>query len=225
MMNRFMIKKLVQKDWYMCRYSVYGCLVLGYTGLISSLLGGFYGTYLGWIALDIAIIMLMYFQIFSVVIFERKDQTMPFIMSLRVSNLEFTVAKTLIGLGSYFCTWLLLYISAIAVLVIRLDITNSLIPYFTMLYTAALMFYCFGFAVVMITESEPLTNLVLALGNITIQVSIGLGMSFEAIKESLRSPTILWNTPIVSVLTIEAVVIVLSIAAIFYFQARKKDFL
>lgn len=220
-----MIKKLIQKDWYLSRHAVYGCLVLGYGGLTGYLLGGFYGAYLGAIALDIAVVMLMFFQVNAIVVFERKDQTLAFLMSLPVSNLEFTIGKTLIGLGSYFFTWLLLYISAIAVLTIRVDLGNTIIPYFTLLYGGVLMFYCMSFAIAFVTESEALANASLAAGNVVIQVSIGLGMTFSGFQESIKSPTILWNTPVLTTLFIEIVVIVLSIAAMFYFQLRKRDFL
>ena len=225
-MNSLMIKKLIQKDWHMSRFNVYGCLTIGYIGLISYLLGGFYGVYLGAVALDIAVVMLMFFHVFAIVIFERKDQTLPFIMSLPVSNLEYTMAKTLSGVGSYFLAWLLLYVSAIAVLLLRIDLNGSvLIPYFTMLYSGVLMFYCIGFAVAMVSESEPAANIVLAIGNVVIQVSIGLGMTFEGYRESVRSPTILWNFPVLTTLSIELVVIVLCIAAMFFLQLRKKDLL
>ena len=224
-MNNLMIKRLIQKDWYLSRNGVYGCLVIGYGGLISFLLGGFYGVYLGAVALDIAVVMLMFFQINAIVVFERRDQTMAFLMSLPISNLEFTVGKALVGLGSYFLTWLLLYVSAIAVLLIRIDLSNSIIPYFTLLYMGALMFYCLSFAIAMVTESEPLANATAAASNVVIQVSIGLGMTYSGFQESLKSPTILWNTPILAVISIETAVAVLSIAAMFYFQLRKKDFL
>jgi len=220
-----MIKKLIQKDWLLSRLGVYGCLVLGYAGLIGYLVGGFYGAYLGAVALDIAVVILMFFQVNAIVIFERKDQTLAFLMSLPVSNLEFTVGKTLVGLGSYFLTWLLLYVSAIAVLTIRIDVGNTIIPYFTLLYSGVLMFYCISFAIAMITESEGLANAALGVGNVIIQVSIGLGATFSVFQESIKSPTILWNTPILTAILIEFVVAFLSIAAMFYFQLRKKDFL
>ena len=224
-MNNLLVKKLVQKDWYLSRNSIYGCLALGYGGLIGYLLGGFYGAYLGAIALDIAVVMLMFFQVNTIVIFERKNQTLAFLMSLPVSNLEFTIGKTLVGLGSYLFAWLLLYVSAIAVILIRIDLSSSIIPYFTMLYMGVLMFYCLSFAIAMVTESEPLSNAALAAGNVIIQVSIGLGMTFSIFQESIRSPTMLWNTPILTVLLIEIIVAILSIAAMFHLQLRKKDFL
>ena len=224
-MNNLLVKKLVQKDWYLSRNSIYGCLALGYGGLVGYLLGGFYGAYLGAIALDIAVVMLMFFQVNTIVIFERKNQTLAFLMSLPVSNLEFTIGKTLVGLGSYLFAWLLLYVSAIAVILIRIDLSSSIIPYFTMLYMGVLMFYCLSFAIAMVTESEPLSNAALAAGNVIIQVSIGLGMTFSIFQESIRSPTMLWNTPILTVLLIEIIVAILSIAAMFHLQLRKKDFL
>lgn len=224
-MNNLLIKKLVQKDWYLSRPGVYGCLLLGFGGLVGYLLGGFYGVYLGAIALDIAVVMLMFLQVNAIVIFEHKEQTLAFLLSLPVSNLEFTVGKALIGLGSYFFAWLLLYVSAVAVLTIRIDLGNTIIPYFTMLYVGVLMFYCLSFAVAMVTESEALANAALAAGNVIIQVSIGLGMTFSVFQESIKSPTILWNAPVLTALLIEIGVIVLSIAAMFYFQLSKKDFL
>jgi hypothetical protein len=224
-MNSFMIKKLVQKDWFLSRYPVYMCLVLGYGGLISFLLGGFYGAYLGAVALDIAAVMLMFILPLGIVTMERKEQTLVFLMSLPISNLEYTVAKTLSCLGVYILTWSLLYIGAIAMLMIRIDIGNTIIPYFTFLFVGVLMFYALCFAIAMVTESEAITSTALAVSNVTIQVSIGLGMTFAGIRESLSSPTILWNTPIVTGLIIEVTVAVLSLAAMFYFQLRKKDFL
>lgn len=224
-MNRFMVKKLIQKDWYLCKPGLYGCLILGFAGLAMYLLGTYRLVFLGLVALDIAVIMLMYALIFAIVIFERKDQTLAFIMSLPVSNLEYTVAKSLIGLGGYFFPWLLIYAGTIAVFLIRIDIGNSIIPYFTMLYGGALMFYCLGFTISLVTESEPLTNIVLGLGNVVIQISITMGTTFEGLAESLRSPTMFWNGSILTILAIELVVIILSIVALFYFQLRKKDFL
>ena len=224
-MNSYMVKKLFQKDWYLVRYNIYGCTLMGFIGLIMFLLGGFYGIYLGAVTLDIAIIILMTAVFLPVIINERKDQTLAFLMSLPVGNLEYTLAKTLAGLCSYFCTWLLLYLAAIAVLLLRTDLNPNVIPYFSMMYGLALMFYCLIFAVAVVTESERWSMLVFAIGNITIQVSLGLGLTYAGFRESVSAPTMLWNKPILMVIAIELVVIVVSITAMFFLQLRKKDFL
>ena len=224
-MNSFMVKKLIQKDWFAIRYSVYGCTLLGVIGLFMFLLGGFYGMYLGAVALDIAIIVLMTAIVIPVVILERKTQTLAFLLSLPISNLEFTLAKSLVCLGVYFFTWLLLYVAAIVVLLIRIDIASNLIPYFTVLYGAALMFYCLVFTVAIVTDSNLWTMIVFSLSNIIIQVSIGLGRTAAGIQESVKSPTMLWNGTIIGMLEFELIVIVLSLPTMLFLQLRKKDFL
>lgn len=109
---------------------------------------------------------------------------------------------------------------------IRIDISNSIIPYFTVLCGEILMFFCAVLTAAIMSESEFITGIAFGLSNIIIQCSISMGTLFsEKMRESALSPTMLWNEPVVSTIAIEIIISVLCVLAMFYFQFRKKDFL
>ena len=225
-MNSFMIRKLMQKDWYMCRSGIYVSMMIGIAGLIAILLGTGIVFFIGAILLDLALVLPMMSITFPVMVNERKDQTLSFVMSLPIGNREYAVSKILLSVSCYFITWLLLYSGAIAALIIRIDISNSIIPYFTMLCGETLMFFCILLTAAILYESELITGIVFGISNIIIQCSVSMGTLFsEKMRESVMSPTMLWNEPIVTIIAIEILVSVLCIATMYNFQLRKRDFL
>ena len=225
-MNRFMIRKLMEKDWYMCRPGVYLNLVLGFTALITLLIGNGITFFIGAILLDLALVIPMVMVVFSIIVNEYKYKTFSFVFSLPIGNREYAISKIVLSLGCYLVIWIFLYSGAIAILLIRIDISNSIIPYFTMLCGQALMYYCIILAAAIAFESELITGMVFGLSNIILQCSISMGTLFsEKMRESVMSPTILWNDAIVTIISIEITVSVVCILSMFYFQLRKKDFL
>ena len=176
--------------------------------------------------LDLALVIPMMMIIFSVIVNEYKYQTLSFVFSLPIGNREYAISKIMLSLGCYFFIWLFLYSGAIAVLMIRIDVSNSIIPYFTMLCGQALMYYCIILTAAILFESELITGMVFGLSNIILQCSVSMGTLFsENMRESVMSPTILWNEAIVTIIAIELIVSVICIFSMFYIQLRKKDFL
>ena len=224
-MNRFMVKKLVQKDWYVIRYPVIGCAILAFVGLVLGLHGNGIAIVMSGVFLMISLILLMPAIVFTCIVIERKEQNLVFIMSLPVSNVEYTAAKVVLSLGLYFLFWLFVYAGTVSVLYIRLDISNSILPYLTLLFGEILMFYCLLFATAIVSQAESWTTAVMIFGNIVMSCTPGLAPANAGIRASLEASAPLWNGTILGVISFEVLVIIITISVMLYMQLKKKDFL
>ena len=224
-MNKFMVGKLIQKDWHVIKLQVAGCGVLGFTGLLLGLLGNGIAIVISGVLLMISLILLMASIVFNSIVIERKEQNVVFLMSLPVSNTEYTVAKIVMSMGVYFLFWLVLYTGTVGVLLVRIDFTNSILPYMTVLFGEILMFYCLLFATAIVSQSEPWTTGVMIFSNIVMSCTPGLAPAYAGMRESLQAQAPLWNGTIVGSLGFELLVILVTIPLMYYLQLRKKDIL
>lgn len=92
----------MEKDWYMCRPGIFISVVLGIAGLIACLLGTGMAFFIGAILLDLALVLPMFSITYPVIVNERKDQTLSFVMSLPIGKREYAVSKILLSTSCYF---------------------------------------------------------------------------------------------------------------------------
>ena len=92
-MNYEMVKRLILKDWYLQRWAIRRSLVgvAATLGIIAS--GGKVAFLLGLILLIMVIISIGAQMPMSTIVTERKEQTLPFVMSLPISYREYTASK------------------------------------------------------------------------------------------------------------------------------------
>src|SRR5260221_7392831 len=104
-MSSTIVKRLVYKDWYLQRWPVAGYLAASAVALLLLGTGGSGSFYAGMILL-ITILIAGGVQLsLSTIINERTLQTLPLIMTLPVSNHQYTAAKMTANLTMFLLPW------------------------------------------------------------------------------------------------------------------------
>jgi hypothetical protein len=219
------VKQLVLKDWELHRRLISVTLVCGVAALASLLLKREPYSVVGSVFVFIALILIGCMLPVSNIFNERKKQTLPFVMSLPISPVQYTTAKLLSTVAMYLIPWLTLVIAAIWVVfgwgifpagALPITLTLLLLPFVGLsLITAATM----------VGETEG-WNL---FANIVCNSSYGLTWYFMTRSPSLMrgvtNKTPVWNSAVVTFLVSEIAVITLVLSLTYYLQARKTDFL
>src|SRR5260221_10425883 len=126
-MSTTIVKQLVFKDWYLQRWPVAGYLAASAVALLLLGTGGSGSFYAGMILLS-TILTAGGVQLWlSTIINEGTLQTLPFIMTLPVSNHEYTAAKMTANLTMFLLPWTALTAGTLVVLNSRSAETRALI--------------------------------------------------------------------------------------------------
>ena len=107
-MNTPMIKHLILKDWHFNRVTISVCIVVGAIALLIIGTGGKSAFYVGSVLFITVLIGLGITLTIMTVIHERTEQTLPFVMSLPISVMEYTTAKILWMLSTEFVVLLVI---------------------------------------------------------------------------------------------------------------------
>ena len=224
-MTRIMIERLVRKDWYFNRGMIVVCLALGAVALLAVGLGGKGAFYFGAVLLISVVIGLGAYLAIATVIYERKDQTLPFVMSLPISPMVYTTAKVLANMLIFLVPWTALAVGSFVVLAGREVLPNGLIPFTAIMLTELFAAYCLLLAVALISESEGWTIFVMIACNLSFNYFLYFGSHIEGIAVHMEGPTAVWDAPVLWTLAASVAAIALFLGATFYFQSRKTDFL
>jgi len=223
-MNYAMVKQLVFKDWYLQRWAILASLagVVATLGIIAT--GGKIAFLLGLILLIMVIISIGAHMAIATIVTERKEQTLPFVMSLPISYREYTTSKIWGNLLIFLVPWLIMVVGSIGLLVWS-PTSRGLVPYTAIMSTEILLSTCLVLAVALITESQGWAIAAVMTGNIAVNA---LGYAFAhiaGIAKGMWGPTIQWSGAASAVLLAEFATIGLLLGVTFFVQGRKKDFL
>ncbi len=155
---------------------------------------------------------------------ERKQQTLPFIMSLPISYLEYTTAKVVGSLLIFLVLWTAMLADMLATILLAPGFPHGLVPFVVIMSVEILMSTCLVTVVAVTTESQGWTVGAAQVGALSLN---GIGwwiVRFPGIGGTMTSATLRWSTTATAFLTGELAVIALMIAITFFVQARKKDF-
>ena len=218
-----LIKILIQKDWYLTR-KLMACYVGGSIFALSFISLGEWQFVMGSTLLMSMLIGMANHLVTMTIINERKEQTLPFIMSLPISPTDYAIAKLIANKSLFFIPWSAILMMTIGVITFS-AIPDGLIPLSTIICSYLLLSYCLVWAVGMIFETEGIVILVMVVLNCLIGPLIYMLGSIQDISSHLQSATQVWNKASISLLLLEFFLIVASLAIAFYLQARKKTFL
>jgi ABC-2 type transport system permease protein len=224
-MNYAMVKRLILKDWYFLRwailaYSATGLLALGLTGMGSDA-----SSYAGSILLITVMIALGFHLVMVTLVQERSERTLPFIMSLPISPMEYTMAKIGANLLIFLIPWLTLTAGTLLLLGTEGARSGALIPFSLIILTELLAAYVLVLTVAIVTESQGWTIGVLLLTNLFFQGFLYWVSHMPSIALGMKGHGIVWNQTAVTLLTVEVGVSMFLIVMAFVLQARKRDFL
>lgn len=224
-MNAQLIKLFVLKDWFFCRHVMALYVLGGFTAIAIAYFGGDLGLMVGGIALVATVMGIGIHLVFITVVNERKEQTLPFVMSMPLSIQDYTAAKIVANASAFFLPWLIL--SAVALITVHNwdVIPNGFVPLLTIMLLEMAVCNFIILAAALITESEGWTIAVMAVCNTAFSVVFFLMKGVEGIGEHMSGEIAVWNTTVFSVIALEVLIVVFVLAATFFLQSKKTDFL
>jgi ABC-type Na+ efflux pump permease subunit len=224
-MSTAIVRNLVYKDWYLQRWPLIGYLVASAIALLFLGTGGSGSFYAGMVVL-ITIIIAGGIQLtLSTIINERTGQTLPFIMTLPVSNHQYTAAKVTANLTMFLLPWTALAAGTLVILNSRSAETRALIPMATLTLLELFATYSVLLFVALITESQQWTVSVMVATNLGLQAWFYFVARMPGIEHGLRTHRLEWSPGALLLLLTEVIIILLMLALSFVFRARKTDFL
>lgn len=224
-MNAFMVKKLILKDWYFHRWTIVAYLLIGALSL-SLLAAASEGLFFaGSILLLTVVISLGIHIAMTTVILERTEQTLPFVMSLPISPVEYTTAKIVANLAIFLIPWTALTVGTFAVVAERPWLPDGLIPFAALVLMELFASYCLTLAVALVSESQAWTIGAMVFGNLFLQAFLYGVSHHPTLGPAMKVDRIVWSLPAVTLLLAEAAVILLLLGLTFWLQSRKTHFL
>jgi ABC-2 type transport system permease protein len=221
-----MVRRLIWKDWYLNRMGILASLIGGVTtlALVAAMHASQVALILGVIVV-VTILIGMGAMVMMSAAVERKQQTLPFVMSLPISYLEYTTAKIVGGMMIFLVLWVGLVIEVVATILLAPGFPHGVIPFVVIMSVEILMSTCLITAVAVTTESHGWAVAATQVGAISLN---GIGWSIVRLPEiggNMNSATVRWNGTETAMLAAELALIVLMIVITFFVQARKKDFI
>jgi ABC-2 type transport system permease protein len=133
-MNYAMVKRLVLKDWYLQRWAILASLagIVATLGIIAT--GGKVAFLIGLIVLIMVIISIGAQMAVATIVTERKEQTLPFVMSLPISYRDYTACKIWGNLLIFLVPWLTMVVGSCGLLLLSPS-SRGLLPYAVIMST------------------------------------------------------------------------------------------
>jgi len=223
-MKRSVVQTMILADWHRHRTFVLMSIVSGGLALGVIQVGSELPFILGTTMFFTVMIVFGCMLPPSNIINERKKQTLPFLMSLPISSMQFTAAKIVSTVGMFLVPWLTLVLAATAFIFGHRGSTHGIFPVMLILAAAPFVGFCVIAGVALVSESEG------AMIAATIATNTSYGFSWyllvrnPVIRAGMQSPTIVWSRELLTVLGAEFAVIVLMLGLTFFLQSRKRDF-
>lgn len=218
--NPQMVRLLVVKDWQVYQKQLAGYLA----GLLFAL--SLIGTGRPWpfnvgaLLLVVLLVSTGFFAIGHIVVNERKDGTLPFVMSLPVSAVDVFVAKLIAGLVIYLVPFAVV-VGTTVLLVLATPLPDGLLMYALLIYFFMLMSYCVALCVAIVVTSEGWNVFIqMALMTLLSPFMIWVG-TLEAISTTIRTDHIGWSSSVVAVFLGELVLTAAVLGVTCWRQARR----
>jgi ABC-2 type transport system permease protein len=223
-MNYKMVKRLILKDWYLQRWAILASLagIVATLGIIA--MGGKVGFLIGLILLIMVIISIGAQMAVATIVTERKEQTLPFVMSLPISYPEYTACKIWGNLLIFLVPWLTMVVGSCGLLLLSPS-SRGLLPYAVIMSTEILLSTCLILAVALITESQGWTVAAIMVGNLAVNGIGYLVAHIAGIAKGMWGPTIQWSGAASALLLGEFATIALLLGVTSFVQSKKNDFL
>jgi ABC-2 type transport system permease protein len=224
-MNIAMVWRLIRKDWYLNQAGIWASLIAGVATLtlIAAMHASQVALIMGMIVL-VTILIGMGAMVMLSAASERKQLTLPFVMSLPISYREYTISKIAGGMLIFFALWVPLVAAMVATILLTPGLPHGLIPFVLIMAVEILMTTCLVTVVAVTTESNGWTVASAQVGGLSLNA---IGWSIVRLPEIggwMRSPTVRWSGTATALLMAELAVIALMLAFTFFVQARKRDF-
>ncbi|RVU37709.1 hypothetical protein EOE67_09575 [Rheinheimera riviphila] len=222
--NTQMIKLLIIKDWQLMKkslaaYMAGGVLVIGMMGMATPLMFN-----IGAVLMITLMIVIGARSSVELVVNEKKDQTLAFMMSLPITAQDYALAKLCSNLALYLVPWLLL-VGGMLLVIVSTPIYHGVIPIVVLVSVFILLSYCSYLATALLTYSEGYTVTVMIITNLLLNGFILWILRMPEINQTLEAPTASWNSTSISMLLAGIAMIIGILVLTASLQKRKTSFL
>ncbi|MBL8517042.1 MAG: hypothetical protein JNM76_08735 [Betaproteobacteria bacterium] len=218
------MKLLVIKDWqiYQKQLAAYVVgLIIGLTLVGMSKVWSFYG---GGLLLLVLLICVGGFAIQSSLLNERKEQTLPFVMSMPVTPMMHYWSKLISNVTIYLAPFTLV-VAGTAFVVLYTPIPDGVLVWAILIYGFLAVNFFLSLCTALVVESEG-WNIFAQIGLSTLISPFMLAIgSIDAIHSQTRTNNVAWGSAAVAILALEIAVIVLAIVITGAIHRRKVSFL
>jgi hypothetical protein len=230
MMNTAIIPKLVKKDFMIMRKMILICCLVILASI--TVLAILYGRVSDSRLVNIASILLIspvgtcgIILLMMTNVFEKEKSTQSFIMSLPVTVKEFTIAKLLINLPVFSAMWLI--VSGIAFyFCFSLGLLPlGTIPFLVMIFLGGFTAYTCILSTSLLFQSLGMTVLSIMIFQMGTSAYLWWIVSLDPIANNMNGSNIVWNSTAMTIITIQIMVIIFTIAATLFVQNKKRDFI
>jgi hypothetical protein len=218
------VKQLVLKDWQLNRSLIAITIICGAIELAALLLKREPTTVVGSVFLFITLIFMGCMIAGANILNERKKQSLPFVMSLPISSIQYTTSKLLSTIGMYMIAWLTVVIVTIWLIAGARVLPPGVIPMALILLTLPLIGTCLVAGVTMVGETEGWNIAANVVSNSTYGLTWYFITRTPSLMHDLAGKVPVWNSAVTTFLVSEFALIAVILALTYYLQARKTDF-
>lgn len=219
-----MIKILVVKEWQIYQKQLAAYVVGLLLGLTLVGLGKAWSFYVGALLLLTLLICMGNFAIGSSLLNERKEHTLPFVMSLPVTPMTFYWSKLLANVLIYLAPFALVVVSTMF-LVLFTPLPDGILVWSLLIYGYLATAFFVSLCAALVLETEGWNVFVMiALSTLVSPFIMGVGM-IDVIGKNIETNHIVWSLPAIGILIAEFAVIILAIVMTSWVYRRKTSFL
>jgi len=223
-MSSSIVWRLIAKDLYLYRWLMGASLGVGVASLFIPRIGDGPNNIMLILLLTSVVALGIFIGIYGIMN-ERKEKSLLFVLSLPISTMQYTIAKVGAALIAFLIPWTILT-ATIVVLTLTFDPPpDGMLPTSLTMMLFFVANFCVLITLALIAHTEFWSVAAIMATNISVSFYMTTVPGLPGIREHLNSPTPVWSPAVLTVLGVEATVIVLSLAALFFFQSKKKDFL
>ncbi len=227
-MNRSIIQPLVVKDFEIMKTPV---LCWWAPGLLAAVLPWLFDGWRVFLASLILSVSAMagagFHSVMQTVVEERREKTLPFIMSLPITVREYTSAKLIANLTIFGVVWVTLSATSLVVAVATADspLAKGAIPFITIVLVGILLAYTIVLATSLVGESIGLAITAIVVANIATQIFLWWVVSLDGIRSTIEGSVAVWSSTAFTIIGGQLLAVLVLLWLTFVLQARKRDFI
>ena len=225
MLNMQTITILFLKDLFLSRWMLFAYLMAGIASIGITFIPNKNASFVGFLLVVTASVGMGMHMISELILEERKNHTLSFIMSLPVNILEYSIAKLSVVLTAYLIPWSVMLVGAIVLIAVLPWAKHGTLAISIVIFLELLAAFTIQLAAAVISESIGWTIAAMVGGNVFFNLFlVGLFQKPE-IAEAMKSETYAWPPIISQILGIEIAVILIALTLALAVQSRKRSFI
>lgn len=218
------VQQLVIKDCQLYQKMTAIYLAGGIIGLAILSLPHIYCFYMGCIILMTVMVAAGFHMINLTIINEKKEQTLPFVMSLPIRPLDYALGKLIANMLIFLVPWFMLTLALIFITLFG-PISDGFLPFMLLILVQLVVNYLLVLSLAIITESEGWSIFGMVVVNLFLNPVIMLIVRNPAFNQHFESEEFVWIPQASVILTVQLLISLVCIIAVIFFQSRRRTFI